>query len=283
MQHVIDQLLEALPNLTPKLKQAAKVILDRPNAVATTSMRELARQAGVTAPTMIRLANHLGFDDYRQLKEVFLQAVTNYNFEQRANQLQRASKTAGEAAIIQELADAGHRNINHFYQNLDLEAICRAADLIVNAETVYVVAASAPHWMGAYMQYVGKMAIPYLRVPRTSGDSLIEGLIPISSNDVVLAMTYNPYATQTMEAVEFALERGASFIYLTDSIAAPLADKATVLIQQSTDSPQFFPSMVPVVAAIETLLAVVVARSGPQAISAIAEYAEIRKQRYFSL
>ena len=281
MQKVVADLLELLPSLTPKLRAAAKLVIDKPNAVATTSMRSLAQQAGVTAPTMIRLAKTLGFENYSQFKSVFCDAIDNFSFEQRASQLQQAFEAEGEGVIVRELAESGHRNIQHFYDNLDIDACCRAADLIINASSAYVVAASGPHWIGAYMQYVGKMAVPHLRVPRTSGDGLVEGLITIGKDDVVLAMTYNPYAKQTIEAIEFALSRGAKLVYLTDSQAAPLADRATVLIQQSTESPQFFPSMVPVVSAIETLLAVIVARSGQGALDTIAEYAEIRKQRYF--
>ncbi len=281
MQKIVADLLVLLPSLTPKLRAAAKLVIDKPNAVATTSMRSLAQQAGVTAPTMIRLAKKLGFENYSQFKTVFCDAIDNFSFEQRASQLQHAFETEGEGIIVRELAESGHRNIQHFYDNLDVEACCRAADLIINASSAYVVAASGPHWIGAYMQYVGKMAVPHFRVRRTSGDGLVEGLITIGEDDVVLAMTYNPYARQTVEAIEFALSRGAKLVYLTDSQAAPMADRATVLILQSTESPQFFPSMVPVVSAIETLLAVIVARSGQGALETIAEYAEIRKQRYF--
>jgi len=46
---------------------------------------------------------------------------------------------------------------------------------------------------------------------------------------------------------------------------------------QKTDSPQFYPSMVSVVSALETLIAVVVARSGDRALNAITDYVEIRK------
>jgi len=50
---------------------------------------------------------------------------------------------------------------------------------------------------------------------------------------------------------------------------------------QKTDSPQFFPSMVAVMSALETLIAVIVARSGEKAIESISNYAEIRKQGRF--
>jgi len=196
--------------------------------------------------------------------------------------LQQTHELQGESGITAALQQAAHRNIDFYFDNLDNHAICEAADLMISAQTVYVIGASAPHWMAAYMQYVGKMVIPQMRVPRTSGAGLAEGLFPLQVEDTVLAMTYRPYAKQTIEAIEFALERGASLIYLTDSLSAPMADQATIVIQQATDSPQYFPSMVPVVAAIETLLAVVVARSGNEAVSSIAEYAKLRQSRYIT-
>jgi len=121
------------------------------------------------------------------------------------------------------------------------------------------------------------MAVPNLRVPRNSGNGLIEGLIPINSGDVILTMAYNPYSKQSIDASKFAISRGARMIYLTDSKAAPLAAEAEVLMLQKTDSPQFYPSMVSVVSALETLIAVVVARSGDRALNAITDYVEIRK------
>ena len=282
MQELLNRLAEILPGLSPKLRQAAGVVLDKPNAVATMSMRELARRAGVTPPTIIRLAKTLGYEEYGQFKRVFVRALDGYSFEQRANQLQVASETLGEATIVAEMMEAGLGNIRDLYQRIDTETICKAADLIIESNAVYVIAASAPHWIAAYMQYVGKMAIPNLRVPRTSGDGLLEGLVPLQDDDLVVAISVKPYSRETIEAVEFALERGGRFIYFTDSYTAPLADRAEVVIQLSTESPQYFPSMAPLIVAIETLLAVVVARRGKAAIGVISEYANIRKRRYIN-
>jgi len=283
MQQLLKILFKATPTLTPKLKDAAKVILDNPNLVATTSMRALAKQAGVTPPTMIRLANELGFESYEKFKRVFQNSINDQNFENRASWLQHSTKKDGLTSVIHELAESGHSNIQHFYQNLDLKKICKAADLIINAKTAYVVAAGGAHWMAAYMQYVGNMAVPHLRVPRTSGHGLAEGLIPIDENDTILTIAHHPYSKQSIDASQFALDRGAHMIYLTDSLAAPLAAKAEVLLLQKTDSPQFFPSMVSVVSTIETLIAIIIARSGEKGINAISDYVELRKESGFSI
>jgi DNA-binding MurR/RpiR family transcriptional regulator len=281
MRQLLDTLFKATPTLTPKLKSVARVILDNPNLVATTSMRALARRAGVTPPTMIRLANTLGFENYESFRRVFQTSINEQNFEDRANWLQLTSATDGIASIVHEIAESSLGNIKQFFQELDLDAVSEAADVILQAPNVYVVAAGGVHWLASYLNYVGKMAIPQMRLPRTSGNGLVEGLIPVKKGDVILALAYHPYARHGIEASEFALSRGARLIYLTDSKAAPLASKAEILILQKTESPQFFPSMVAVMAAIETLISVIVARSGDGAIRSIADYSEIRKKGEF--
>ena len=125
------------------------------------------------------------------------------------------------------------------------------------------------------------MALPQLRLPQTSGNGLVEELISVGVDDVILCLAYHPYSRHGIEAAEFALERGARLVYFTDSKAAPLAAQADVLLLQKTRSPQFFPSMVAVMSALETLIAVIVARSGKAAIDNIAEYADIRAESRF--
>jgi DNA-binding MurR/RpiR family transcriptional regulator len=281
MQQILESLFQLTPGLTPKLKSAAKVILDNPNLVATTSMRSLAKRCGVTPPTMIRLANAVGYENYESFRQVFQNAINDLNFEMRADWLQRASASDGIDGIIKDIATAGLDNVTQFYQELDPDAVSKAADIIIGGRNVHVVAAGGLHWIASYLHYVGKMALPQLCLPQTSGNGLVEGLISIAADDVILFMSYHPYSRHGIEAAEFALSRGARLIYLTDSKAAPLAARAEVLLIQKTDSPQFFPSMVAVMSALETLLAVIVARSGQKAIDSISNYAEIRKEARF--
>ncbi len=281
MQHILDTLLKATPTLTPKLRVVAKVILDNPNLVATTSMRALASRAGVTPPTMIRLAAAVGFENYESFKQVFQTSINEQNFEDRANWLQLTSATDGIASIVHEIAQTGLGNMKQIYKDLDLDAVTQAAEIILAAPNVYIVAAGGVHWIASYLHYVGKMAVPQMRLPQTSGSGLIEGLIPVAKGDVILALAYHPYSRHGKAASEFALARGARLIYLTDSKAAPLASQADVLILQKTESPQFFPSMVSVMVAIETLLSVIVARSGERAISSISDYSDIREKGDF--
>lgn len=283
MQQTLESLFRAAPDLPPKLRGAARVILDNPNLVATSSMRSLAKRCGVTPPTMIRLAKAVGYESYDSFRQVFQDSVNDQNFEKRADWLQRTSAADGIDAIVNEIASAGIDNVTRFYQDIDLGAVSDAADMLIEADNVYVVGAGGLHWIAAYLHYVGKMALPSLRLPQASGNGLVEELIAVGKADVIVCLAYHPYSRHGIEAAEFALERGARLVYLTDSKAAPLASRADVMLLQKTHSPQFFPSMVAVMSALETLIAVIVARSGKAAIDSIAEYADIRKESRFYL
>jgi DNA-binding MurR/RpiR family transcriptional regulator len=281
LKALLETLRKTLPSLTPKLAQIARVVLDQPNRVATESMRALAKQSGVTAPTMIRFARELGFDGYDSFKNVFLASVNEQDFAERANWLRQASENDGISSIIQNSAEASYRNNRKFYQSLDMTEICQAADLILNANNVYVVSAGGLHSIASYLHYVGKMAVPQMRLAGTGGGGLVESLIPLKKDDVVITLAFNPYARYGIEATRFALSRGAKLVFFTDSPAAPLASEATILLLQKTDSPQFFPSMVSVMSAVETLISVIVARSGENAVQNIATYSEIRRKSNF--
>ena len=281
MQQILESLFQLTPQLPPKLKSVARLILDNPNLVATTSMRALAKRCGVTPPTMIRLANTVGYENYDSFRQVFQDAVNEQNFELRADWLQRTSKIDGLDSIVKNIATAGLENVNQFYQELDLDAVSAAADIIIGGKNVHVVAAGGLHWIASYLHYVCKMALPQLRLPQTSGNGLLEGLMSVEPDDVIIVMAYHPYSRHAIEAAEFALQRAARMIYMTDSKAAPLAARSEVLLLQKTHSPQFFPSMVAVMSALETLIAVIVARSGEKALENISEHAEIRKEARF--
>ena len=48
---------------------------------------------------------------------------------------------------------------------------------------------------------------------------------------MVIAVSYRPYAEETVQAVDVALEQGARIIAVTDSPVSPIAKSATVTLQ----------------------------------------------------
>src|SRR5258706_10835177 len=80
---VLDRLRGGFDALTPELQRAAQWIADHPSETGLWSMRQQARNAGVSAPTMVRLARALGFTGYAALRRPFQEALAGRPLEDR--------------------------------------------------------------------------------------------------------------------------------------------------------------------------------------------------------
>ena len=270
MEEVLSRLKELLAELPPHLRRAAGRVLDRPQDVAVTSMRALAASAGVTPPTMLRLARRAGFASYESFRAVFRAAVTGGGFRGKAESLQRLGESGGDKGIVGRMGLAGRDNIGMSFSEAGGTDMVRAAKLLRHARHTYALGVGALHWMSCYLQYLGRTVLPELRVPPANRSSAVEEMVGLGKGDVVLILSVVPYAVQMLKVAEFARASGASVIAVSDSRGSPLAALSDVLLVAGTASPQFYPSMVGIVAIVETLIALVVARGEDATLARIA-------------
>lgn len=278
MDETLEKLAATLPELPPHLRRAGRRILDHPHEVAMLSMRTLATKAKVSPPSMLRLVRRIGFNNYEAFRAVFQSAIAGGRFESKAVSLQEMRGRTGHAGVIGGIADAANTNIARSLGNADAEALTKAAELLRRARQIHVIGAGALHFMGVYLQYLSRAVLPQLRVPRANYNSLSEAMVGVGAGDVVLVTSVAPYAVQVIEAARLARARGARIVALTDSRGSPLAALSEILLIAGTDSPQFYPSMVGIVAMLETLIALVIAKGDPAMLARIAEIDRLRRE-----
>jgi len=277
MDETLEKLSATLPALPPHLRRAGRRILDYPHEVAMLSMRALAAKAKVSPPSMLRLVRRIGFGNYEAFRAVFQRAVAGGRFESKAASLQEMSGRTGHTGVIGGMFDAASQNIARSLGDADAGALTKAAETLRKAAQIHVIGAGALHWMDVYLQYLSRAVLPQLRVPRANFNSLAEAMVGVGRGDVVLVTSVAPYSLQTVKAAELAAARGARIVAITDSKGSPLASLSDVLLIAGTDSPQFYPSMVGVVAMLETLIALVIAKGDPAVLARIAEIDRLRR------
>ena len=278
MDDILVQLAAALPALPPHLRRAGRHILDYPHEVAMLSMRTLAGKAKVSPPSMLRLARRIGFDNYEAFRAVFQSAIAGGRFQSKAASLQKMSERTGKEGVVGGMLDAANQNIARSLGHTDVDALTKAAELMRKAPQIHVIGAGALHFMGVYLQYLSRAVLPKLRVPRANFNSLSEAMVGVGKGDVVLVTSVAPYAVQTVKATALAQARGARVIALTASKGSPLAAHSEIVLIAGTDSPQFYPSMVGIVAMLETLIALVIAKGDPAMLARIAEIDRLRRE-----
>ena len=65
---VLEGLSDAMESMSPQLQKAAAFVLDHPDDVGFSSVRDLAAAAGVKPNTMVRMARAVGFDGFEDFR-----------------------------------------------------------------------------------------------------------------------------------------------------------------------------------------------------------------------
>jgi DNA-binding MurR/RpiR family transcriptional regulator len=268
---VIAGLQAAHAALSPRMRVAARYLLDHPNEIAVSSMRQLAQAAGVPPNTMVRLAQTLGFHGYEEFRHPFREAMRRGagSIPERARSLQHASRAGRHGELFRELAESAMSNVAAIFSSTSPADLKRAARMIIKARTAYVLGMGSCYSSMLGFTYVGRMALSNLVFAPQAPNQPLDDLMRIGRSDVLFAATYQPYRRETVEAARHAKARGAKLISLTDSRVSPIAPDADLLLLAPTATPQFFPSILATTAVLESLLAFIVSETDKDAVASI--------------
>ena len=262
---IVDQ----FPRLSPQLQVAARHVLDRPDDVALKSMRTLAADAGVHPTTMTRLARALAFDGYDAFRSAFQHRLRSHPADYLGRAQEMQARAGGRRRVVNEVLDAALGNLKESFAANSLERFETCADAISAAERVYVAGRRSCFPIGFYFHYVYGVFRTNSLLMDGYGGTFADRMRGFGPGDVLFAISFDPYSAKTVQAVEFAKESGGTSVVITDSMVAPLVDdpKRTLIIKN--ESPSFFQSIAPAVAAVEALVALMVLKDGKRALKSI--------------
>ncbi len=275
---VLQRLAAQLAGLTPELRKAAAYVLDNPNDVGVSSIREIAEAANVKPNTLVRMARTVGYDGYEEFRKPFRDELRTGrdNFPDRARWLQSLSKGGRLGGLYGDMAAASIENIEALFSGTTADALKDAADLIVKARTTYVLGVGIANAQARIFAYLAGMAIGNVASIPRDGSLPVDALVRAGKGDVLVAMTFKPYRREVVETVSMAAEQGVSVVAISDSLASPIMSHALHRFVVPMETPQFFTSTVALTALLETLMAFVIADAAPDVIANIERFHQRR-------
>ncbi len=274
----ISMLKKEMPGLSPRLKIAAKYIVDHPADFGLDQIRDSASKSGVSTNTLVRLAKNLGFDGFDAMRDPFRHALVSTPQTESAEWTD-VIREKGELGQVQ--ADAAMNSIAIVKRSLERqssEQMERVAGLLLDARNVYLTAVRASYSIAHNFHYVGRMALPSLQLIPRHMNSTIDELNTADARDVLIAITFSPYSLETIEACKFAAARGVKLIMISDSdlISPEFVPDETLVI--SVMSTHHFCCYAGATAVVENLLALLVHLGGSDAAQRIESYEGLRRE-----
>ena len=278
-QEVLGALADQLADLTPELRKAAAFVLENPNEVSVSSIRQIAEAANVKPNTFVRMARVVGFKGYDDFRATFREDIRQgrASFPDRARWLQSLSQGGGLDALYGDIVRSTLQNIEDTFSNIDTATLKRAAEAIWGARRVYTLGVGVQHANASNFTYLASTGmVEFYTIPR-AGSTPADDLAWADAQDVLIAITCKPYRRETVDAVRLAREQGIKVIGISDSPASPIIIGSDFGFQVASDTPQFFPSSVAVVAFLETLLSFVIAVASPEIVERVERFHKRRE------
>ena len=219
-------IIEMRATLPKRLMQVASYALERPDDVAFGTTASIAQAAQVQPSTLVRFAQHFGFDGFSGPQQLFQDRLKGRNgsYEDRLRQLEAGGATGTEGVtILHGFLAAGHESLESLASTIEPGALERAIATLARAETIYLIARRRSFPIVAYMEYAfGKLRVPCRLVSSAMGndDDLLAQATP---SDAAFAVSFAPYAAESVAQAQALKDAGTAVIGLTDSALSPLA------------------------------------------------------------
>ena len=277
---VLERLTEEWDALTPEAQKAARYVLENPNDVGVSTVREIAEAANVKPNTFVRMARQVGFEGYEDFRAPFREAIRNgaVSFPDRARWLQDIRKSDDLGGRYADMAEGAIRNLEETFAGIDAEALKFAAEAIWASRQVFTLGVGVNNANARNFTYLASTGmVQFHAIPRP-GSTPTDDLAWADERDVLIAMSMRPYRTEVVAAIEVAREQGTIIIGLSDSPASPVIRAADHGFVVAVDTPQFFPSSVSTIALLETLLSFVIAVASEEIVERVEKFHDRRHQ-----
>lgn len=229
-----EQIREKYDDLSKRLQQVAGYVLDNMNSVAFDTVAVIAQHAEVPPSTLIRFANAFGFSGFNEMKQLFrqnlLEETANYTDRIRLLKELDDDITPPEQPIdiLQAFSRANAQAMQQLAAQTEPKKLDLAVDILSHAENIYLIGLGRSFSVASYLTYALRHLNRRAFLIDGLGGMFKEQISMIGSNDAVIAVSFSPYAKETLMLSEVASQLGTKQIIITDSQISPLASFSDV-------------------------------------------------------
>ena len=243
MNDLINKIQSELPGFSKGQKQIARFILEHYDKAAFMTASRLGTTVGVSESTVVRFATELGYDGYPHLQRALQEMIRN-----KLTSVQRmevSSDRMGGRDVLQTVLHADMDMIRQTLDEIDRDAFQGAVDALIGAKRIYILGVRSSSALSSFVGFYFNLLFENVRLVHTNSVSeIFEQVLRVGPGDVVFGVSFPRYSKRTLSAMQYARDRGARVIALTDSRLSPLARVADHLLLARSDMASFVDSLV---------------------------------------
>jgi DNA-binding MurR/RpiR family transcriptional regulator len=241
--NIVQRIRNIHQRLSKGHKKIANYVINNYEQAAYMTATRLGAQVGVSESTVVRFASELGYEGYAELQKAIQELVqTRLTPNQR---IEFTKRRIGRTDILEKVMQTDIDKIRHTINHLDRDAFYKSVDAILSARTIYIIGARSSEPIARMLNYNLSLIFDNVKfVQPNSTAEVFEQLFAIDQGDVLIAFSFPRYSSKVVSAVQYAKQKAANVIVITDSSLSPLAEHATYLLLAESDMASYMDSLV---------------------------------------
>ena len=252
-EDVLTRIQDQYPKLSKGQKLLAGYIREHYDKAVYLTASKLGAIVGVSESTVVRFALELGYEGYPSMQRALEELVKN-----KLTAIQRMEVSQGRVdpdRILSSVLQMDMENIKLTLEQVNEEAFRKATQAILRARKVYILGVRSCSVLANFLSFYLNLIFENVhQVMTSSASETFEQMLQVSSQDVVICISFPRYSKRTVRTAEFAKSRGATVVSITDSDMSPLVSVSDYVLIAQSDMVSFVDSLVAPLSLINALI-----------------------------
>ena len=271
---IVTRMNQNFAQMSKSHKKIASYIMDHYDTAVFMTAATLGKEIGISESTVVRFAAGLGYDGYPEFQKALEEWVKS-----KWNSLQQMGAKYGNSSqseILTSVIRADMEKMEDTIHNLDPAAFETAVSSILEAKHVYVIGLRSCEPLASFLSfYLSIIRGDVMQLKTTSTTELFEQMIRVSDEDVVIGISFPRYSMRTLKAMEFANDRNAKVITITDSVHSPMNLYSSCNLLARSDMVSIVDSLVAPLSVINALVVALCVKAPEQASKNLKDLEEV--------
>ena len=271
---IVTRMNQNFAQMSKSHKKIASYIMDHYDTAVFMTAATLGKEIGISESTVVRFAAGLGYDGYPEFQKALEEWVKS-----KWNSLQQMGAKYGNSSqseILTSVIRADMEKMEDTIHNLDPAAFETAVSSILEAKHVYVIGLRSCEPLASFLSfYLSMIRGDVMQLKTTSTTELFEQMIRVSDEDVVIGISFPRYSMRTLKAMEFANDRNAKVITITDSVHSPMNLYSSCNLLARSDMVSIVDSLVAPLSVINALVVALCVKAPEQASKHLKDLEEV--------
>ncbi|MBP2458302.1 DNA-binding MurR/RpiR family transcriptional regulator [Clavibacter michiganensis] len=268
-----EEIFARMDELTPAERKVARTLLASYPSAGLGSAATLAKAAGTSTPTVLRLVTRLGIGSYPDFQQRLRDEITHH-MNSPVTRTARSRATAEDGALFARSAGSRMQLVEGLADTVPPSELDRAVQLLAGKPKHVVISG------GYFSRFLAMLLATQLDqvVPGVEfvGEPLghdIGRYLRLGRGSVAIIIDLRRYELAAKEAAELARRQGASVVVITDQWLSPAAEGADVVLPVKVDGIPF-DSMAALLVLLEALVEQVLQATGDAGLERMRQWEE---------